>query len=62
MNGMLKMAGIVVIICTASMLIGLIGGLIDKDQLLTGLGKTILVIGILVLSGIGIGALTSSKK
>ncbi len=58
----LKLGAIAVIIVTAVLMITLVSGAIDAEQLKSTLGKSVLVIGVLVLAFIGITAVSTSSK
>ncbi|MES2971222.1 MAG: hypothetical protein V4702_02805 [Patescibacteria group bacterium] len=56
----LQFGAIIVVVATALLLIALVAGAIDTEQLKTTFGKTVLIVGVLVLSSIGILAIVAS--
>ncbi len=61
-NKTLKISGIIVIVVVAALLIALVLGAVEFEELKTTLGKTVLVVGIAALATIGVTALAGNNK
>jgi hypothetical protein len=62
MGKTVQFGAVIVVIVTSLLLIGLVVGAIDTEQLKSTLSKSVMVIGILVLASIGIMAIASSSS